>query len=117
MRFSLNWIRGYVKVSESPEDLARRLTLGGLAVDQVTETVPLPETVVVGKILEARKHPNADRLRVCTVDVGEGEPLTIVCGAPNAREGLYSPVAKVGTALPGGSRSRRPRSGVRPARA
>lgn len=102
MRFSLNWIRDYVTVTESPEALARRLTLGGLAVDQVEETVPLPDTVVVGRILEAKPHPNADRLRVCTVDVGGDEPLNIVCGAPNARDGLYSPVAMVGTSLPNG---------------
>jgi phenylalanyl-tRNA synthetase beta chain len=102
VRFSLRWIRDYVDVDGDPADLAHRLTLGGLAVERVDIPVPIPSTVVVGKVLEARRHPNADRLSLCTVDVGAGEPLEIVCGAPNARTGMHGAVALVGTALPNG---------------
>ena len=83
MRISLNWIREYVDVEETPEALASRLTLAGLPVDRV-------ETA------------NAERLSLCRVDAGTGELLDIVCGAPNARTGMYSPVALVGTTLPNG---------------
>lgn len=102
MRFSLNWIRDHVEVLETPQALARRLTLAGLPVDQIETRPPLPDTVVVGRVVEAGPHPNADRLSVCKVDVGEKALLDIVCGAPNARAGIHSPVALVGTALPGG---------------
>jgi phenylalanyl-tRNA synthetase beta chain len=102
VRFSQSWLKEYVDTEEAAEVLARRLTLSGLTVDRVETPVPIPPTVVVGKILEAGRHPNADRLSVCTVDVGDGEPLHIVCGAPNARTGLLSPVARVGTTLPNG---------------
>jgi phenylalanyl-tRNA synthetase beta chain len=102
VRFSLEWMRRYVTVEESPRALAERLTMAGLPVDQVEAPAFIPPTVVVAKILEARPHPNADRLSVCRVDAGSGEPLTIVCGAPNARTGLYSPLAKLGTTLPNG---------------
>jgi phenylalanyl-tRNA synthetase beta chain len=101
VRFSLEWLRRYVDVDEPPRRLAERLTMAGLPVDQVEAPASIPPTVVVAKILEARPHPNADRLSVCRVDAGQGE-LTIVCGAPNARTGLYSPLATIGTTLPNG---------------
>jgi phenylalanyl-tRNA synthetase beta chain len=102
VRFSLSWIQEYAPAPDSAPALARRLTLGGLAVDRVETPAAIPPTVIVGRILEAGPHPNADRLSVCTVDVGDAEPLHIVCGAPNARAGLLSPVARVGTTLPNG---------------
>jgi phenylalanyl-tRNA synthetase beta chain len=101
VRFSLEWLRRYVDVDESPRVLSERLTMAGLPVDQVEAPAVIPRTVVVAKILESRPHPNADRLSVCRVDAGSVE-LTIVCGAPNARTGLYSPLATVGTTLPNG---------------
>jgi len=101
VRFSLEWLRRYVDVNDPPRRLAERLTLAGLPVDQVEAPATIPSTVVVAKILESHPHPNADRLSVCRVDAGQGE-LTIVCGAPNARAGLYSPLAMIGTALPNG---------------
>jgi phenylalanyl-tRNA synthetase beta chain len=104
VRFSLDWIREYVDVDGVPADLAHRLTLAGLAVERVEGPLLVPDTVVVGKVLEAKRHPNADRLSLCTVEVGAGEPLEIVCGAPNARTGMYGAVALVGTALPNGTR-------------
>ena len=102
MRFSLEWLRRYVDVTDPPLELAERLTMAGLPVEQVEAPVVLPDSIVVAKILDAKRHPNADRLSVCQVDAGTGEPLTIVCGAPNARTGLYSPLAMVGTTLPNG---------------
>ncbi len=102
MLYSLNWIRDYVDVDEDPHALAHRLTMAGLAVESVETVGDLPEGVVVGHVLETRKHPNADRLTLCTVDIGSEEPLSIVCGAPNVRPGIYSPIATVGTVLPGG---------------
>ncbi|HET9234956.1 MAG TPA: phenylalanine--tRNA ligase subunit beta, partial [Candidatus Eisenbacteria bacterium] len=102
MRFSLEWLRRYVDIEDPPQQLAERLTMAGLPVEQVEAPVPIPDSVVVAKILEAKRHPNADRLSVCLVDAGGGESLTIVCGAPNARAGLYSPLATVGTTLPNG---------------
>ncbi len=109
MRFSLNWIRDFVEVAEEPEALAHRLTLAGLPVDRVERPVVIPDTVVVGKVVEVRPHPNADRLRLCRVEVGEGSPVEVVCGAPNAREGLYSPLAPVGATLPNGLTLKRAR--------
>jgi phenylalanyl-tRNA synthetase beta chain len=102
VRFSLSWLQEYVETNDAADALARRLTLSGLAVDRVETPAVIPDTVIVGRILESGPHPNADRLSVCTVDVGDPEPLHIVCGAPNARTGLLSPVARVGTTLPNG---------------
>ena len=97
MRFSLSWIQEYVKVDDSLEALADRLTMAGLPVDQIDAAPPLPDTVVVGKVVEAGKHPNADRLSVCKVDVGESKLLKIVCGAPNARAGIKGERAALAT--------------------
>ena len=102
VRFSWNWIRDYAPTTVPPEDLAQRLTLAGLPVDRLERRAPLPETVVVGRVVETRKHPNADKLSLCRVDVGGGETVEVVCGAPNVREGMYSPLARVGTRLPNG---------------
>jgi phenylalanyl-tRNA synthetase beta chain len=102
VRFSLNWIRDYVDLDEDPDGLARRLTLAGLPVDRVERPVVLPDEVVVARVLEVRKHPNADKLSLCRVDAGDGEPVNVVCGAPNVHDGMYSPLARVGAKLPNG---------------
>ncbi len=102
MRFSLSWIRDYVEIEQEPEVLARLLTMAGLPVDRVERPSVIPDTVVVGKVLEVRRHPNADRLSLCRVDAGGGETVEVVCGAPNVREGMLSPLARVGAALPNG---------------
>ncbi|NNF08225.1 MAG: phenylalanine--tRNA ligase subunit beta, partial [Candidatus Eisenbacteria bacterium] len=96
MLFSVDWLKQYVEVPSDPEALGQRLTMAGLAVEGI-ERQEIPDSVLVGKILEAKQHPNADRLTLCTVDVGAEEPLQIVCGAPNARTGLIGAVATVGT--------------------
>ncbi|MDY7020766.1 MAG: phenylalanine--tRNA ligase subunit beta [Cyanobacteriota bacterium] len=100
MRISVNWLRELVNIEMTPEQLAETLTVAGFEVEDIEDRSTWADGVVVGKILEAAPHPNADKLRVCQVDVGESEPLNIVCGAPNAAADLIVAVATIGTYLP-----------------
>jgi phenylalanyl-tRNA synthetase beta chain len=100
MKISLNWLRTLVAFDWSPEVLAERLTLAGFEVEDIEDRQTWADGVVVGKVLSCEKHPNADKLRVCSVDIGQEEPSTIVCGAPNVAAGLFVPVATLGTYLP-----------------
>lgn len=100
MKISLNWLRELVSFDESAETLAERLTLAGFEVEAIEDRTTWADGVVVGKVLTRDKHPNADKLSVCTVDIGQSAPSTIVCGAPNVAAGLYVPVATLGTYLP-----------------
>jgi phenylalanyl-tRNA synthetase beta chain len=101
MQFSEQWLRSYVNPALDSDALSHALTMAGLEVEGLSP-VAVPFTkVVVAQILSAEKHPDADRLQVCKVDVGTAEPLQIVCGAPNARAGLKAPCALVGAELPG----------------
>ncbi|MCT7951797.1 phenylalanine--tRNA ligase subunit beta [Ancylothrix sp. C2] len=100
MRISLNWLRELVDISLSPEELAHLLTMAGFEVEDIENRRSWADGVVMGKILDRQPHPNADKLSVCTVDVGAGETLNIVCGAPNARADIHVAVAVVGTYLP-----------------
>ncbi|SFF38047.1 phenylalanyl-tRNA synthetase beta subunit [Fontimonas thermophila] len=102
MKLSETWLREWVNPPATIHDIAQRLVMGGFELDIEPAMDTLPEGVVVGRIVSAEKHPQADRLQVCRVDVGTGEPLQIVCGAPNARPGLHAPCALVGARLPGG---------------
>src|SRR5690606_39918062 len=88
MKFSENWLRSHVSTLANRDGLAATLTAIGLEVEEVTALGDGLAGVVVGRIVEAVRHPEADRLQVCKVDIGNGEPLQIVCGAPNARVGL-----------------------------
>ncbi|MEG4110902.1 MULTISPECIES: phenylalanine--tRNA ligase subunit beta [unclassified Microcoleus] len=99
MRISLKWLQELVDVAISPEELAETLTMAGFEVEEIEDRRPWASGVVLGKIIACEQHPNADKLRVCQVDVGSGEALNIVCGAPNARADIYVPVAVVGTYL------------------
>ncbi len=102
MDISYHWLKDYIDIDLSPEDVADHLTMLGLEVGKIARSGSLPgslEGVVVGHVLCAEQHPNADRLRVCSVDVGADEPLSIVCGAPNVATGQKVPVATVGTTL------------------
>ncbi|HEY0663477.1 MAG TPA: phenylalanine--tRNA ligase subunit beta, partial [Thiobacillaceae bacterium] len=101
MQFSEAWLRSLVNPALDTSQLAHALTMAGLEVEALTPAAAPFSNVVVAKILTAEKHPNADRLRVCQVDVGEGAPVTIVCGAPNAAAGLKVPCARPGAKLPG----------------
>jgi len=103
MKVLLSWLQSWLP--ETPLDaghLADRLTMAGLEVESVCPLAPPFSGVVVGQIVRAEPHPNAERLRLCTVEVGGEQPLAIVCGAPNARSGLKAPCALIGAQLPGG---------------
>lgn len=102
MKLSYNWLREWVNPGVTAAELTARITLAGLESDAEPMTGEIPTGVVVGRILKAERHPQADRLQVCEVDAGTGTPLQIVCGAANARAGLNVPCAKVGARLPGG---------------
>jgi phenylalanyl-tRNA synthetase beta chain len=101
MKFSENWLRTRVNPDLSSEALAHALTMAGLEVEALEPVAPAFNNVVVAEVLEVVKHPNADRLNVCQVDVGEASPLTIVCGAANVAVGAKVPCARVGAVLPG----------------
>lgn len=102
MKFSENWLRELVDVAATRAELTHRLTMCGLEVESTTPLEPALDGVVIARIVSAEQHPNADRLRVCQVDIGTAQTLQIVCGAPNARAGLIAPLATVGATLPGG---------------
>lgn len=101
MQFSENWLRQFVNPAIDSETLSRELTMTGLEVEALEPVAASFSKVVVGEILSAEKHPDADRLQVLRVNIGTAEPLQIVCGAPNARVGLKAPCALVGAELPG----------------
>ncbi len=102
MQFPESWLREFCNPPLSTEQLAEALTMAGLEVEELKTVAPPFSNVVVGQIMEAVQHPNADRLRVCKVDAGQAGVLDIVCGAPNARVGIKVPVALVGAELPPG---------------
>ena len=102
MKFSENWLRSHVPTTATRGQLVATLTAIGLEVEAVTVLGASLDGVVVAHILSTEKHPEADRLQVCQVDVGHGETVQIVCGAPNARAGLKAPLATVGATLAGG---------------
>jgi phenylalanyl-tRNA synthetase beta chain len=99
MRISINWLKELIEFDLSAEDLAHKLTMSGFEVEGIEDRRTWADGVVLGQIITADRHPNADKLQVCTVDVGAAEKLDIVCGAANARAGIYVPVATVGTYL------------------
>ena len=101
MQFSENWLRSLVSTDLDSQALNHALTMSGLEVEDMQPVAAPFSKVVVAKILSAEKHPDADRLQVCKVDVGLADPLQIVCGAANARVGLIVPCALVGAELPG----------------
>ncbi|MGI4814997.1 MAG: phenylalanine--tRNA ligase subunit beta [Janthinobacterium lividum] len=100
MQFSESWLRSFVDPALDSEALAHTLTMAGLEIESLRPVAPPLHGVVVGQVLEVSRHPNADRLNVCSVDAGTGTPLTIVCGAPNVAPGIKVPCALVGARLP-----------------
>ncbi|PWW46411.1 phenylalanine--tRNA ligase subunit beta [Melaminivora alkalimesophila] len=102
MQFPESWLREYCNPPLTTQELADTLTMAGLEVEELRPVAPPFSKIVVGEIKAAEQHPNADRLRVCQVDVGGPELLNIVCGAPNARVGIRVPCALVGAELPPG---------------
>jgi len=102
MQFPESWLREFCNPPLTTEQLAETLTMAGLEVEELQPVAPPFSNVVIGEIKSAEQHPNADRLRVCQVDVGQASLLSIVCGAPNARVGIRIPCAMVGAELPAG---------------
>lgn len=102
MKISSQWLRKWVDPGISNTELAMQLTMAGLEVDHIEPAAPAFHSVVVGRITDLAPHPDADRLRVATVDIGDVNPLHIVCGAPNVTIGMCVPTALIGAELPGG---------------
>jgi phenylalanyl-tRNA synthetase beta chain len=108
MRVPFSWLREYCDPGVTPAELADRLVMTGTEVERIDVVgPPSPDNFVIGKVTEAVQHPDADRLRVCTVDVGEDGPRTIVCGAPNVGSGQTVAVALPGARMPGGDKLRK----------
>ena len=101
MKISENWLREWVNPKVTTDELVEQLTMLGLEVDDTLPAAGDFSNVVIAEIVSIEKHPNADKLNVCQVDIGKGENLQIVCGAPNARAGLKSALAMIGAVLPG----------------
>lgn len=101
MKISENWLRTWVNPAIDSETLSDQLTMLGLEVDELAPVAKPFTGVVIGEVLTVEQHPDADRLRVTTVNIGSGEPLQIVCGAPNVHVGMKAPVATIGAVLPG----------------
>ncbi|API90791.1 phenylalanine--tRNA ligase subunit beta [Virgibacillus pantothenticus] len=107
MLVSLNWLKNYVDITDvSPEELANKITKSGIEVDGIEYVAEKSENVVIGYVVSCEKHPNADKLHLCQVDVGD-ETLQIICGAPNVAQGQKVAVAKPGAVLPGNFKIKR----------
>ncbi|MGB9056926.1 MAG: phenylalanine--tRNA ligase subunit beta [Pseudolabrys sp.] len=101
MKFTLPWLREHLDTDASLSEIVDRLTMIGLEVENVEDKANLLKPFVIASVISAEKHPNADRLRVCIVDIGDGKPIQVVCGAPNARAGMKGVFSAPGTFIPG----------------
>ncbi|TFV39799.1 phenylalanine--tRNA ligase subunit beta [Bradyrhizobium niftali] len=102
MKFTLSWLKDHLDTDEPLERLAEKLTMIGLEVENIEDKAKALKPFTIAKVISAEQHPNADRLRVCMVDTGDGgAPVQVVCGAPNARAGLVSVFSAPGTYIPG----------------
>jgi len=102
MKFNEHWLRTLVDTDLDSTQLSELLTMSGLEVEECDQVAPPFSNVVVAQVLSTEKHPDADKLKLCSVDVGEAVPQQIVCGAPNVAPGMKVPCARVGAVLPGG---------------
>jgi phenylalanyl-tRNA synthetase beta chain len=101
MKLTLAWLKEHLDTDRSLGEIADKLTMIGLEVERIEDKVKAFAPFVIARVVEAKQHPNADRLRVCMVDAGDGKPIQVVCGAPNARTGMKSVFAPVGAFIPG----------------
>jgi phenylalanyl-tRNA synthetase beta chain len=101
MKFTLPWLKEHLETDAPLAEIVDKLTMIGLEVENVEDKAAQLKPLVIASVLSAEKHPNADRLRVCTVDIGTGGPVQVVCGAPNARSGMKAVFAPPGTYIPG----------------
>ena len=101
MKFTLGWLKDHLDTDRPLAELADKLTMIGLEVERIEDKAQAFAPFVIARVIEAKQHPNADRLRVCMVDTGDGKPVQVVCGAPNARTGMKSVFAPPGAFIPG----------------
>ena len=101
MKFTLSWLKEHLDTIEPLEAIADKLTMIGLEVEQIDDKAKALQAFTIAYVVEAKQHPNADRLRVCMVDTGAGDPVQVVCGAPNARTGMKGVFSAPGTFIPG----------------
>lgn len=100
MKFTLSWLKEHLETDATLDEICERLTAIGLEVEDVDDKAAY-KPFVIAKVVSAEKHPEADRLKVLMVDAGDGKPVQIVCGAPNARAGLVGALARPGMYVPG----------------
>jgi phenylalanyl-tRNA synthetase beta chain len=101
MKFTYRWLKDHLDTDRPPAEIAQKLTMIGLEVERLEDKAALLAPFVIARVVEARPHPNADRLRVCMVDTGSGAPIQVVCGAPNARAGMKGVFVPPGVFIPG----------------
>ena len=101
MKFTLPWLKEHLETDASLAEIVDKLTMIGLEVENVEDKADLLKPFVIASVISAEKHPNADRLKVCMVDIGDGKPIQVVCGAPNARTGMKGVFSAPGTFIPG----------------
>jgi phenylalanyl-tRNA synthetase beta chain len=101
MKFTFPWLKEHLDTNASLSEITDKLTMIGLEVENVEDKAGLLKPFVIASVISAEKHPNADRLRVCMVDIGDGKPIQVVCGAPNARAGMKGVFSAPGTFIPG----------------
>src|SRR6202789_1477101 len=101
MKFTLAWLKEHLDTDHSLGELADKLTMIGLEVERVEDKGAMLAPYVIARVVDAKQHPNADRLRVCMVDTGDGKPIQVVCGAPNARTGMKGVFVPPGAYIPG----------------
>src|SRR4029079_18465203 len=101
MKFTLSWLKDHLDTTATFDEIVETLTRIGLEVEGVEDKAKTFAPYTVAYVVSAEQHPNADRLRVCVVDIGDGTPIQVVCGAPNARTGMKSVFAPPGTYIPG----------------
>src|SRR6476659_11185151 len=103
MKFTLSWLREHLDTDASAQAIADRLTMIGLEVEKLDDKGKQLAPFTIARVISAEQHPNADRLRVCMVDTGAGDPVQVVCGAPNARAGMKGVFVPPGAFIPGKS--------------
>ena len=101
MKFTLSWLKEHLDTAATLDGIVDKLTMIGLEVELVHDPAEQYSAFRLARVLSAEKHPNADRLRVCVVDPGDGSKIQVVCGAPNARAGMTGVFAPAGTFIPG----------------
>ena len=100
MKFTLSWLKDHLETSATLTEIVETLTRIGLEVEHVHDPAAQLKDFIIAHVVDAKPHPNADRLRVCLVETGTGAPIQVVCGAPNARTGLKTVFSAPGTYIP-----------------